>query len=157
MSAQGRERPASHGVTNAANASSASSAALPAGAIFLPPDGGRHYDGGPIHAVFKGDEDETGERFALSEWWLEPHTQGPGAHAHEHNDEIFYVLDGTPSLLIGEEWHDAPKGACAIIPAGIMHDFENRTDSRAGLLNVFIPGGFERDMPAIADWFRENR
>jgi hypothetical protein len=43
------------------------------------------------------------------------------------------------------------------IPAGITHDFENRTDQRMGLLNVFIPGGFERKMPAIVDWFAHNR
>ena len=38
-----------------------------------------------------------------------------------------------------------------------MHDFENRTDARAGLFNVFIPGGFEPKMPMIVKWFAENR
>ena len=42
------------------------------------------------------------------------------------------------------------------IPAGVTHDFRNRTAERVGVLNVFIPGGFERDMPAITDWFRDN-
>ena len=40
------------------------------------------------------------------------------------------------------------------IPAGVTHDFENRTAHRAGALNVFIPGGFESNMPAIVEWFR---
>ena len=35
-----------------------------------------------------------------------------------------------------------------------MHDFENRTVLRAGALNVFIPGGFESNMPAIVERFR---
>jgi hypothetical protein len=32
--------------------------------------------------------------------------------------------------------------------------FENRTARRAGALNVFIPGGFESNMPAIVEWYR---
>jgi hypothetical protein len=43
-----------------------------------------------------------------------------------------------------------------MVPANMLHDFENRTDARAGLLNVFIPGGFEDGMPAIVEWFRNN-
>ncbi len=82
---------------------------------------------------------------------------GPGAHKHDENDEIFYVLEGMPSMLLGDRWIDAPKGSFIRIPAGIMHDFENRTDSRIGLLNFFIPGGFEPMMPMIVDWFNENR
>jgi hypothetical protein len=39
------------------------------------------------------------------------------------------------------------------IPAGVTHDFENRSTNRAGALNVFLPGGFEVMMPAIVDWF----
>ncbi len=37
-----------------------------------------------------------------------------------------------------------------------MHGFENRTGSEAGLLNVFIPGGFEENMPMIVKWYEEN-
>ena len=96
-------------------------------------------------------------RYCVSEWWLEPHTKGPGAHQHEANDEIFYALAGTPSLLIGETWVDAPAGSFMLIPRRTMHDFENRTDHRAGLLNVFVPGEFEPLMPAIVKWFEENR
>ena len=38
----------------------------------------------------------------------------------------------------------------------MTHDFENRTDERVGLLNVFLPGGFEENMPAIVKWFADN-
>jgi mannose-6-phosphate isomerase-like protein (cupin superfamily) len=75
----------------------------------------------------------------------------------EHNDEVFYVLEGTASILIGEAWVDVGKGSFIRIPAGVTHDFENRTHARMGLLNVFIPGGFEQKMPAIVDWFEQNR
>ena len=54
--------------------------------IFLPPDEGRSYPMGRISAVFKADGEETQQGYSISEWWLEPHTQGPGAHSHEEDD-----------------------------------------------------------------------
>jgi len=130
---------------------------LPEGAIVLPPSGGRRYEMGALWAVFKADKAETKERYSLSEWWLKPYTEGPGAHSHESNDESFYVIKGRPEILVGEAWVPLQKGAFVRIPAGVMHDFRNTTDRDAGLLNMFIPGGFERKMPAIVKWFAENR
>lgn len=92
--------------------------------IVLDPGQGRSYPMGRISAVFKADGDETAGRYSISEWWLEPNTQGPGAHSHEDED--------------------------------VKHGFENRSRSRAGILNFSIPGGFEKDMPAIAEWFAKN-
>ena len=112
---------------------------------------------GSLRAVFKADEAETQERYCVSEWWLRPLTDGPGAHLHEHNDEIFYVLAGKPDILVGEQWVTLERGGFVLIPRGIMHDFRNTTNEEAGLLNVFIPGGFERKMPAIVEWFAQNR
>ncbi|MBU4529404.1 MAG: cupin domain-containing protein [Hoeflea sp.] len=122
----------------------------------LGPGEGRAYSLGRMKAVFKADHDESAERYAISEWWLEPHCTGPGAHLHETNEEIFYVLEGTASFLVGEEWRSLSKGSFLRIPAGIMHDFENRGDAPVGLLNVFMPGGFEQAMPSIVQWFAEN-
>lgn len=125
---------------------------LPRGAILLGADQGRAYAMPTMRAVFKADGAETGDRYSVSEWWLEPQSAGPGPHSHEANDEIFLVLEGTARFLVGDEWIDAPKGSFLRIPAGVTHDFENRTDDPVGLFNVFIPGGFEKDMPAILDW-----
>lgn len=125
--------------------------------VILSPGGGRRYELGALTAVFKADEDDTQSRYSVSEWWLDPHTEGPGAHSHEANDEVFYVLAGRPSVRVGDAWVDAEQGAFFMIPATVVHDFANRTSERAGLLNFYIPGGFERDMPAIVDWFAANR
>lgn len=123
--------------------------------IILPPGGGRAYPMGRLDAIFKADGDETAGRYSISEWWLEPHTKGPGAHSHDE-DDVFYVLEGTISFRIGERWVDAPKGSFVLAPGGTPHDFENRTSARAGMLNVSSPGPFEPDMPAIAEWFRDR-
>src|SRR5688500_3657279 len=94
--------------------------------VFLPPGDGRSYRMGRISAVFKADAAETQNAYSISEWWLEPHTQGPGAHSHDE-DDIFYVIEGTMSVLVGDRWIDAPKGSFILAPGGVTHDFENRS------------------------------
>lgn len=110
---------------------------------------------GRIAAIFKADGAESGGRYSISEWWLEPHTTGPGAHVHDE-DDVFYVLAGTMSFLVGTDWIDAGAGSFVLLPAGTTHDFENRGDIRAGVLNISVPGGFEPAMPAVAAWFRAH-
>ena len=131
------------------------SEAKPRAPLFLKPGQGRGYDMGRIQAVFKADGAESAARYSISEWWLEPHTKGPGAHAHDE-DDVFYVLEGTMSFLIGDQWRDAPKGSFVLAPGGVTHDFENRGPVRAGVLNFSVPGAFEENMPAIVAWFAEH-
>jgi len=125
--------------------------------LVLPEGEGRVYKCGTMTAIFKADENETNEKYSISEWWLEPNSDGPGAHSHENNDEVFYMLEGTMSFLIGEKWIDAKKGTFLRIPAKTIHDFKNNTNRKAGVLNFFIPGGFERNMPNIVQWFKNNK
>ena len=96
-----------------------SHSATPSGVIFLPPGGGRSYQAGPMRAVFKADGAETDDRYCVSEWWLDAGDSGPGPHSHEDNVEIFYVLEGTMSFLVGEKRLDAPRGSFLRIPAGV--------------------------------------
>jgi mannose-6-phosphate isomerase-like protein (cupin superfamily) len=123
--------------------------------IDLEPGAGRVYEMGPIRAIFKADGAETGGRYSVSEWRLEAKTKGPGTHSHDE-DDLFYVIEGTMSILIGDRWKDAPKGSFILVPGGTKHDFENRSDAPAAILNFSSPGDFEENMPAIVDWFREN-
>ena len=84
-------------------------------------------------------------------------TPVPGPTTMIATTRVFDILEGTASILIGDRWVDVGKGSFIRIPAGVTHDFENRTDARMGLLNFFIPGGFEKNMPAIVEWFEHNR
>ena len=125
------------------------------GPVVLGPGEGRHYDMGRIQAVFKADGRETAAGASIAEWWLEPNTSGPGAH-HHPEDDTFYVLEGTMSVLVGDRWVDAPQGSFVLVPGGTIHDFENRGPTRAGVLNFSYPGEFEPHMPGIVQWFREH-
>lgn len=125
--------------------------------LYIPAGRGRRYDMGGMHAEFLADSEETADTYSISEWWLEPGQPGPGAHSHEANDDIFYVIEGTMTFLAGDETIHAEKGAFLRIPPGVVHDFSNTSEACAGVLNIYIPGGFEPDMPAIVDWFRSQK
>src|SRR5690606_38026527 len=90
--------------------------------IFLAPDAGRLYALGPMWSVFKADGGETANRYSVSEWWLDPHADGPGPHSHEPNEEPFYVIEETRTFQAGEQFIDAPRGSFLRIPAGVTHD-----------------------------------
>lgn len=117
---------------------------------------GRRYNCGTMTAIFKADEAETDAGYSISEWILEPHSGGPGPHLHETNDEVFYVIEGQAQILAGETWHQLGPGGFIRIPANTLHDFANHGSQSLKLLNFFIPGGFERNMPMIVDWFERN-
>lgn len=123
--------------------------------VVLGPGEGRAYPMGCLSAVFKADGAETRQMYSISEWWLDPHTKGPGPHSHPE-DDVFYVLAGTMSVLVGTEWIEASTGSFVLVPGNITHDFENRGSERAGMLNVSAPGNFEERMPGIAQWFVER-
>ena len=125
--------------------------------IHLPAGTGRAYALGPMRSVFKTDGDETDDTYSISEWWLEPRTPGPGPHQHEANDDIFYVLAGRFDFLVGDQHIHAGPGDFLRVPAGVMHDFGNPGDEPAGLLNFYVPGGFEQEMPGIVAWFDAQR
>ena len=124
-----------------------------AGAIRKPrvvaPEEGRVYPMGRMRAVFKADTDETASRYSVSEWWLEPRTRGPGVHAHP-DDHVFYVIAGTLSVRLDDDWRDAANGSYVVIPGRTPHTFENRGSVPTGFISFNSPGGFEARMADIA-------
>ncbi len=117
--------------------------------IVVPPGQGRTYPMGRITAVFKADREETAGQYSVSEWWLDPRTRGPHVHFHDE-DHVYYVLAGTLSLCLGEDWSQVAQGTCIIIPGGTPHSFENQGLERTGFLSFNSPGGFEERMADIA-------
>lgn len=123
--------------------------------VVLAPGEGRAFPMGLLSAVFKADGVESDHRYSISEWWLDPHTKGPGTHQHPE-DDVFFVLGGTMHVMVGSEWIEAPAGSFVLVPANTPHDFENRSAERAGFLNVSAPGDFEQHRPGIAAWFLDR-
>lgn len=123
--------------------------------IVLNPGEGRVYPMGRMQAVFKADGDETAGAASVSEWWLEPNTEGPPEHEHPE-DHVFYVIAGSMSVSLDGVWCDAAAGSYVVIPGGTRHTFENRGATRSGIISFNTPGGFERQAHPIVDWFAEH-
>src|SRR6476620_8532749 len=64
--------------------------------------------------------------------------------------------EGIMRVLVDEAWIHVTRSSFILVLGGVNHDFENRSDTRGGVLNLSIPGSFERHMPDIAQWFAEN-
>ena len=127
--------------------------ALPDGVLLLRSGEGRSYRCGTMQALFRADGEETQGRYSVSEWWLEPRSEGVEPHLHDENEELFFVLQGRVAFHVGGEEVEAEAGSFLRIPAGVVHGFRNPSDTPAGVLNVFLPGGFEDRMPAIVEWY----
>lgn len=98
---------------------------------------------GPNTLVLKATSAETAGGFFLSESTIAPGFPGPPPHVHERLTDMFYVLEGTLTLRVGDEEVEAGPGTFACFPPGTTHTFSNRSDEPARFLNFNIPGGWE--------------
>ena len=73
-----------------------------------------------------------------------PPEAGPPPNIHYQQDEAFYVLEGTFSLLGGDETIEAGPGSFARVPRGTVHTFKNIGESTGKLLiSSTFPGSHE--------------
>jgi uncharacterized protein (TIGR03086 family) len=68
---------------------------------------------------------------------------GPPRHVHADHDELWYVLEGRFTFALGDREFEAGEGEVVVGPRGVPHGFRAET-SRSRLLDVHLPGGFER-------------
>ena len=99
---------------------------------------------GPLGAVLLLEPQATDGRFSLVEHPLAPRALGAPVHTHRNEDEYSLVLEGTIGIEIGGEAFEATAGDFVVKPRGIPHAFWNPTDTPARLLELIVPGGFER-------------
>lgn len=91
----------------------------------------------------------TGGRYTMIEQ-VTPPGWGPPRHIHSREDEIFYILEGTYELHVGEERRTVCAGASAVLPCNIPHGFRNVAPTPSRLLSVIAPGGLEEYFLAVA-------
>jgi quercetin dioxygenase-like cupin family protein len=91
----------------------------------------------------------TGGRYTVLEQTT-PVGWGPPRHVHSREDEIFYILEGSYELHVGDERRTASAGASAVLPRGIPHGFRNAASAPSRLLWVITPGGLEEYFLAVA-------
>ena len=115
------------------------------------PDEGRSLAAVGVSVVLKSAAEDTGGRWTLYEYTAPPRFAGPPPHWHRETDEAFFVLEGAIRFEVDGETVDAPAGAYARVPPGIVHRFSNPTDEPARFLGLFVPGGFEQYWVELAE------
>jgi mannose-6-phosphate isomerase-like protein (cupin superfamily) len=71
--------------------------------------------------------------------------RGAEPHVHREHSDGFYVLDGQITVRLGPEQEPvvATAGTLVLIPAGVVHSFDNDSPGEARFLNMHAPdGGF---------------
>ena len=125
-------------------------------ALLQGPGEGEHHDAGSAQILIKADGEHTGGSLYLAESSLAPGFAGPPPHRHRRLHDMFYVLEGTLTLLLGEETVEAGPGSFACVPPGVVHAFRNDSDGPVRLLNFNTPAGFEHYMRDLAEAARSG-
>ena len=94
--------------------------------------------------------DHTNGALGLSELTVPAVWGGPPEHIHRHFEKMFYVLEGTLELLVGDEKVNASAGTFVIVPRGVVHKLSKRDNEPTRWLEFFVPAGFEQFFEQLA-------
>jgi quercetin dioxygenase-like cupin family protein len=122
-------------------------------AVLHGPGEGEHHAVGNSELLIKATGADTGGSFFLSESTIEPGFPGPPPHRHARLHDMFYVLDGTLTMRLGEDTLEIEAGSFVCVPPGVVHTFSNPSDRPVRFLNFNTPAGWEnymRDLAAAA-------
>jgi mannose-6-phosphate isomerase-like protein (cupin superfamily) len=117
--------------------------------LHQPGDGERHAVG-PSEVVIKATGEDTDGSFFLSESTVPAGFPGPPPHRHERLHDMFYVLDGTLTVRLGDEISEVGPGTFICVPPGVVHTFSNPSDTPVRFLNFNTPSGWENYMRDLA-------
>jgi mannose-6-phosphate isomerase-like protein (cupin superfamily) len=72
-----------------------------------------------------------------------PHRDGASPHVHHQHSDLFYVLEGEFTVLVGPDRTETAigPGTLALAPPLVVHGFRNASDSEMRYLNFHAPGG----------------
>jgi mannose-6-phosphate isomerase-like protein (cupin superfamily) len=82
-------------------------------------------------------------RFNLAVITMQPHKDGPDLHAHDGEDDSFYVLEGELTFTVDGDEVVAGPGTFVLVPPDVQHTFANRSDAVARCINIHAPAGFD--------------
>jgi mannose-6-phosphate isomerase-like protein (cupin superfamily) len=102
--------------------------------------------GGQTGVTIKATGEDTRDFFYLGEGVFEPGFSGPPPHVHERLHDMFYVLEGTLTMRLGDDIVELEAGSFVCVPPGVVHTFSNPGASPVRLLNFNTPAGWENYM-----------
>jgi mannose-6-phosphate isomerase-like protein (cupin superfamily) len=80
-------------------------------------------------------EKHKGDIVTMNYAWITKGNQLP-PHAHPDGEEFYYFLEGTGSILVGDQWLDVTGGDFVTVPEGAMHSVKNADDHDLMFLTI---------------------
>ena len=85
---------------------------------------------------------------------------GSPIHIHDHEDEMFLMLEGSGIFWAGDERHELSAGGVTFLPRGLPHAFRMTSSyidyitlcTPAGLEQFFRAAGWNLSQPKPSDW-----
>src|SRR6516165_10343310 len=93
--------------------------------------------------TFKLETEDTGGEFGFAELVAQP-GGGPPPHIHRREDEMFYVLDGDFTFVVGDRTFTRSPGFAAYLRKNVLHTYNNVGTRPGRMLTAVVPCGFER-------------
>jgi len=91
----------------------------------------------------------TNGLFSSVECAVAPKLMGPAPHHHLELDEIMYVIEGTASVLVGEEVVEVQAGGWHLRPRLITHTFWNASDHPLRFVDMYFNQPFEEYLERV--------
>ncbi len=88
------------------------------------------------------------EHFAMGHVTLEGHGGQVPWHNQEQ-EEVYYIIEGTAEMCLGEERRTLSTGQAVYIPSGVFHQITNTGDTPMRMLYCYAPAG------DVAHWRQE--
>ena len=95
-----------------------------------------------VDVTFLVENEHTGGRFGVLEYVSKPGHEPP-PHWHEHEDEVFYVVEGHLEMHSGDQVFQVTAGECIFLPKRKPHGFIIRS-TRLRAVCVIQPSGAEQ-------------
>jgi len=88
------------------------------------------------------------DHFAMGHVTLEGHGGQVPWHNQEQ-EEVYYIIEGTAEMCLGEERRTLSTGQAVYIPSGVFHQITNTGDTPMRMLYCYAPAG------DVAHWRQE--
>jgi len=91
----------------------------------------------------------TNGLYSSVECAVAPKTMGPAPHWHRELDELMLVLEGTASILMGDEVVTVEAGGWHLRPRMIKHTFWNASDKPLRFMDMYFNQPFEEYLERV--------
>lgn len=100
--------------------------------------------------TFHVSAEETNGEFFLMEL-SGPHP-GASPHYHENTTELFFALNGSTTVTVGDEERPIGPGESALVPPNTVHSFTGLDDEQSRMLILVSPGELEQYFREIVEF-----